>query len=414
MTVNRTILGRPVRSVAFDVFVAASPALLGLAGAANQPGGWKATLVGAAMAVALLFRRTRPSAVAAVVATLALAQVAAGWGPLAYDVAVLIALYSVVKYADRLRDGVIAGIGAAVGVVLAALQTQGAISWWGAAIYYGLVTGAVWLVGLNVRTRRFYVLSLEERAATLEREREAEARAAVAGERTRIARELHDVVAHSMAVMIVQADGARFTLDRDPETARQAVKVVADTGRQALEEMRRLVGVLREPSAPDTGAGLGAAGGPGGAGVTADPEHRRLALAELPALLGRFRAAGLQIRHTVTGEPAPMPPGLELTVYRVVQEGLTNALKHAGVGAGVEVTLANADDAVVVRVVDDGRGQPPVSPAPSGGHGLVGMRERVGVYDGTLTAGPRLAGGWQVEARLPLPSTSGTTEVTAA
>lgn len=248
MTVNRTILGRPLRGVAFDASVAAAVVLLGLAGLANQPGGGKATLVGVAMAVALLFRRAHPSVVAAVVAALALVQVAAGWGPLLFDVAVLIALYSVVKYADRLRDGILAGIVAAVGVVLAGLQTQGVIAWWAAAIYYGLVTGAVWLVGLNVRTRRFYVLSLEERAATLEREREAEARAAVAGERTRIARELHDVVAHSMAVMIVQADGARFTLDRDPETARQAVKVVADTGRQALEEMRRLVGVPGSPA----------------------------------------------------------------------------------------------------------------------------------------------------------------------
>ncbi|WP_089003427.1 sensor histidine kinase [Micromonospora echinofusca] len=414
MTVNRTIIGRPWRGVAFDVLVAAVVVLLGLAGLANQPGGWKATLVSAAMAVALLFRRAHPSAVAVAVAALALVQVVAGWGPLAFDVAVLIALYSVVKYADRLRDGILAGVGAAVGVVLAGLQTQGVIAWWATAIYYGLVTGAVWLVALNVRTRRLYVLTLEERAATLEREREAEARAAVAGERTRIARELHDVVAHSMAVMIVQADGARFMLDRDPETARQAVKVVADTGRQALEEMRRLVGVLREPSAPDAQAGPGAADAPDGPGAAADPAHRRLALTELPALLDRFRAAGLRARHTVTGEPAPMPPGLELTVYRVVQEGLTNALKHAGVGAGVEVTVACAGDAVVVRVVDDGQGRPPVSPAPSGGHGLVGMRERVGVYDGSLTAGPRLAGGWQVEARLPLPSTSATTEVTAA
>ncbi|MFG3707260.1 sensor histidine kinase [Micromonospora sp. NPDC047670] len=414
MTVNRTIFGRPLRSVAFDVLVSAMVVLLGLVGPVNQPGGWKATLVGVAMAVALLFRRAHPSAVAAAVAVLALIQVAATWGPLAFDVAVLVALYSVVKYADRLRDGVLAGATAAVGVVLAAVQTRGAVAWWATAIYFGLVTGAVWLVGLNVRTRRLYVLSLEERAATLEREREAEARAAVAGERTRIARELHDVVAHSMAVMIVQADGARFMLDRDPETARHAVKVVADTGRQALEDMRRLVGVLREADPPDAAAAPGATDAPGDAGVTADPEHRRLVLAELPALLDRFRAAGLRVRHTVTGEPAPLPPGLELTLYRVVQEGLTNALKHAGVGAGVEVGLHHGGDAVVVRVVDDGRGRPPVGPAPSGGHGLVGMRERVSVYDGSLAAGPRLAGGWQVEARLPLPSAPGTTEVRAA
>ncbi|MEU5790158.1 histidine kinase [Micromonospora purpureochromogenes] len=413
---NRTLFGRPLRSLAFDVLVSGVVALLAVAAVVSQPGGVPATLVGCAMAVALLWRRVHPSAVAAVVAGLAMVQVIAGWGPLAYDVGVLIALYSVVKYAERLRDGVLAGIVAAIGVVLAASQTVGNAARWAIAIYFALVTGGVWLAALNVRTRRLYVLSLEERAATLEREREAEARAAVAGERARIARELHDVVAHSMAVMIVQADGARYMLDQDPETARAAVKVVADTGRQALEEMRRLVDVLREPSPaepPATTESPATAEPPDDAAVTADPEHRRAAVAELPALLDRFRDAGLRVRHTVTGEPAALPPGLDLTVYRVVQEALTNALKHAGVGASVTVTLEHVPDAVVVRVVDDGHGRPPVGPAPSGGHGLVGMRERVGVYDGSLVAGPRLAGGWRVEARLPLPSTPGT-EVAAA
>ncbi|PWR16872.1 two-component sensor histidine kinase [Micromonospora sicca] len=404
MTVNRTIFGRPLRGVAFDVAVSGLVVLFAVAGVVTQPGGWKATLVGCAMAVALLFRRSHPTPVAVVVGALALTQVIAGWGPLGYDIAVLIALYSVVKYADRLRDGILAGAAAAVGVVLAALQVRGPAAWWASAIYFGLITGAVWLVGLNVRTRRLYVLTLEERAATLEREREAESRAAVAEERTRIARELHDVVAHSMAVMIVQADGARFTIDRDPATAREAVKVVADTGRQALEEMRRLVGVLREPSRPEPVAAPGMAGEADGGGWSAEPAHRRPALVELPELLDRFRAAGLRIAWTVTGEPVALPPGLELTVYRVVQEALTNALKHAGVGASVELDLGYSDDAVLVRAVDDGRGRPLVQPAPSGGHGLVGMRERVSVYDGSLTAGPRLAGGWRVEVRLPLPS----------
>ncbi|MFJ6150756.1 sensor histidine kinase [Micromonospora profundi] len=404
MTVSRTLFGRPLRGVAFDVAVSAGVLLFGLAGATNQPGGWAASGVGAAMAVALLFRRMHPCAVTVVVGTLALLQVIAGWGPLAFDVAVLIALYSVVKYGRRLRDGVLAGAVAAVGVLLAAAQTPAGISWWGTAMWYALVTGAVWLVALNVRTRRLYVLSLEERANTLEREREAESRAAVAEERTRIARELHDVVAHSMAVMIVQADGARFMLDRDPEQARTAVKVVADTGRAALEEMRRLVGVLRDAGPSDAG----------GSAVVSDPEHRRLALAELPDLLARFRDAGLRVqRRRVTGDAPALPPGLELTVYRVVQEALTNALKHAGVGADVEVTLAYTDDVVVVRVVDDGQGRPVVGPAPSGGHGLLGMRERVTVYDGTLTAGPRPTGGWQLEARLPLRSEPAT-EVIAA
>ncbi|MEU7803596.1 sensor histidine kinase [Micromonospora arborensis] len=403
MTVTRTMLGRPLRGVAFDVAVSAAVALIGLAGAVNLAGGWAAVLVCAGMAVALLFRRAHPGAVTVAVAALGLVQVIAQWGPLPFDVAVLIALYSVVKYGEKLRDAVLAGVAAAVGVVLAAVQTPGVIIWWVTALWYALVTGAVWLVALNVRTRRLYVLTLEERATTLEREREAESRAAVAEERTRIARELHDVVAHSMAVMIVQADGARFMLDRDPAQARTAVKVVADTGRAALEEMRRLVGVLRD-AGPSGGDGLA---------VAADPEHRRLALAELPDLLARFGDAGLHIRDTVTGEPPALPPGLELTVYRVVQEALTNALKHAGVGAVVEVALAYTAEAVVVRVRDDGRGRPLVSPAPSGGHGLLGMRERVTVYDGSLTAGPRPAGGWQVEVRLPLPSDAGT-EVIAA
>ncbi|MFF3865945.1 sensor histidine kinase [Micromonospora sp. NPDC001898] len=402
---KRILFGRPLRSVAFDVAVSGFVVLFGLAGAANQSGGWWGTGVGAAMAVALLFRRTHPSAATATIAVLALVQVVAGWGPLAFDVAVLIALYSVVKYAERLRDGIVAGIVAAVGVVLGAAQMQGTAAWWATAIWFGLVTGAVWLMGLNVRTRRLYVFSLEERATTLEREREAESRAAVAEERTRIARELHDVVAHSMAVMIVQADGARYMFDRDPETAREAVKVVADTGRQALEEMRRLVGVLREPTAPDPAAGTDGAGPPG---LSAEPVHRRPALVGLPDLLDRFRAAGLRIDWTVTGEPPALPPGLELTVYRVVQEALTNALKHAGVGATVTLGMDHPPGAVVVRAADDGRGRPVVRPAPSGGHGLVGMRERVTVYDGSLTAGPRLAGGWQVEVRLPLPSSTGT------
>ncbi|PGH44616.1 two-component sensor histidine kinase [Micromonospora sp. WMMA1996] len=406
MTVDRLILGRPLRGVAFDAAVSGLVVLVAVLGLLAEQGGLPAFAVGVAMAAVLFFRRTHPSLVAVAVAALALAQVVVGWGPLGYDIGVLIALYSVVKYADRLRDGILAGIGAAIGVLLASLQMPNAAYWWAGALYYGLVTGAVWLVGLNVRTRRLYVLSLEERAATLEREREAESRAAVAEERTRIARELHDVVAHSMAVMIVQADGVRFTLDRDPATAREAAKVVADTGRQALEEMRRLVGVLREPSRPEPP--------PVTDEPAAEPAHRRPALVELPALLDRFRAAGLRIACSGAGTPVALPPGLELTVYRVVQESLTNALKHAGVGASVELTLDWDADAVVVRAVDDGRGRPVVRPAPSGGHGLVGMRERVGVYDGSLAAGPTLAGGWRVEARLPLPAPAGTEEGSAA
>ncbi|MET7467858.1 histidine kinase dimerization/phosphoacceptor domain-containing protein [Micromonospora sp. NPDC005222] len=293
---NRLILGRPLRGVAFDAAACGLVVFFALSGYLAGQTGLAACAVGLAMAAVLFFRRAHPSAVGALVAALALVQVIAGWGPLSYDISVLIALYSVVKYADRLRDGIVAGVVAVIGGVLAALQSPGAAPWWMGAFFYALIVGAVWLAGLNLRTRRLYVVSLEERAATLEREREAEARAAVAEERTRIARELHDVVAHSMAVMIVQADGVRFTLDRDPATAREAVKVVADTGRQALEDMRRLVGVLREPERPESPPAVDE--------PAAEPAHRRPALVELPALLDRFRAAGLRITCGGAGTPA--------------------------------------------------------------------------------------------------------------
>ncbi|MFI7024574.1 sensor histidine kinase [Micromonospora sp. NPDC049900] len=428
MTMRTTVLGRPLRGVAFDVAVSGAVALLALASTAGSAAGWPGTMLGLGMAVALLWRRVRPVAVTAVVAVLAYAQVALEWAPLPYDIAVLIALYSLVKYADRLRDGVLAGIVAALGVVFAAVRTPSQVAWVFTAVFYGLVVGAVWLAALNVRTRRLYVLSLEERAATLEREREAQARAAVAEERTRIARELHDVVAHGMAVMIVQADGARYVLDKDPQAAREAVRIVADTGRQALADMRRLVDVLREPSRPDpatTGpdaapgsstrphAAPDPSAGPDRVPEPAEPTHRRPSVAELPALLDRFRAAGLQVRYEVTGRPGALPPAVELTVYRLVQEALTNTLKHAGVGATAEVSLAHHEDTVVLEVLDDGRGRVPATPAPPGGHGLVGMRERVSVYDGNLTAGPRPTGGWLLRARLPLPSSPGTEVVTA-
>jgi signal transduction histidine kinase len=349
------------------------------------------------MAAAVLFRRTHPSACGAVVAALALLQTLVGWHSQAFDVAVLVAMYGVVKYADRLRNGVVAGCVVAAGVLLDARNAPG--PWWANAVLMTLVCGAVWLVALNLRTRRLYVLSLEERATTLEREQDAQARAAVAEERTRIARELHDVVAHSLAVMIVQADGATYMLDRDLDTARGAVKIVADTGREALEEMRRLVGVLRDAT-PDVATGAEATYVLGG-----EAERRRLAVGELGALLGRSRAAGLVVRDFVRGEPADLPAGVDLTIYRVVQESLTNALKHAGTGATVDLTLNYSKAGEIgVRVVDDGGGHAVGDPPPSGGHGLVGMRERVAVYDGSFHAGPRLAGGWEVAVRLPIPS----------
>ncbi|WP_213453470.1 sensor histidine kinase [Rhizomonospora bruguierae] len=389
----RTAFGRPLRGILFDAAVSGWVAVLAGLGVLAPGQQWWVALVGLAMAASLLFRRAHPSATAVAVGALALLQTAFGSGPRPYDVAVLIAMYSVVKYARRLRDGLIAGAGAAVGAVLGAWALPVGL-WWANALYLALVCGAVWLAALNVRTRRLYVLSLEERAATLERERDARARAAVVEERAQIARELHDVVAHSLAVMIVQADGAGYTLDRDRDTARGAVRAIAETGRQALEEMRLLVGVLRAAGPPD---------GDRAEPATAGTGRRPPALDELDSLLERSRAAGLTVHGTVGGSPGDLPTGLALTVYRLAQEALTNALKHSGAGASVDLTLdCRACDAVVLRVVDDGAGRA-AGAAPSGGHGLVGMRERVAVYGGSFHAGPRPGGGWEVTARLPRP-----------
>jgi signal transduction histidine kinase len=237
-------------------------------------------------------------------------------------------------------------------------------------ITYLGVGAAVWLTAYTMRNRRSYVAGLEERAATLEREREHLARIAVAEERASIAREMHDVVAHSVAVMVVQADGARYCLDTDPAKAREALKVIAGTGREALGDMKKLVGVLRtERTVP-----------------------------ELPDLVSNARSAGLDVRDDI-GQLGDLPPAVRLTVSRIVQEGLTNVLRHAGSGATVTLSVRRDAGRVTLSVVDDGLGSSLV-PTTSG-HGLIGMRERVAVLGGSLRVGPRVPGGWSVEAEIP-------------
>ncbi len=245
----------------------------------------------------------------------------------------------------------------------------------------GLVATACWLVGLGWYRRSAYAAALRERAERAERERETAARVAVAEERARIARELHDVVAHSVSVMVLQTGAVRRLLRDDQPREREALDAVERTGREALVEMRRLLGVLR---APDEQAEL--APQPG--------------LSELPALVARTEAAGLAVALHVEGEPGPLPVGVDLSAYRIVQEALTNTLKHAG-PAHAEVAIRYRPDAVEIEVRDDGRG-----PATTNGdgHGLVGMRERATLYGGELSAGARDGGGFVVLARLPLPT----------
>jgi signal transduction histidine kinase len=279
--------------------------------------------------------------------------------------------------------------------MVAALITAGGITltWASYAVFKTLASWTVgltlnfvlfafaWLVGDNLRVRRAYTHELEERAARLEREREEEATAAVGEERARIARELHDIVAHYVSVAVVQASGARRILDRDPESARTALEAVETAGRTALTEMRRMLEVLR---ADDSGLG---------------PQP---GLGDLDALVERVRRTGLPVELTMDGDVCCLPAGMDLAAYRIVQEALTNTVKHAG-RAKAQVTIRFRPDDLEIEVIDDGRGAAAPLVATGGhGQGLVGMRERVALFGGTLEAGPRFPGGYRVFASLPM------------
>ncbi|MGW0808818.1 sensor histidine kinase [Nonomuraea sp. NPDC002799] len=326
-----------------------------------------------------LFWRSRPLITFAVIALIGFGQWLAGVDLLPADLAVLVALWAVARQCS-FRWALAAGLVAELGISLAMINWDGATPGMFFSGWIFVVT--VWLTGLYASTRRRYLEGLEERAERAERERDQQARMAAAAERARIARELHDVVAHNVSVMVVTADGARYAMDSDPEQARVAVGNISKTGRAALAEMRRLVGVLRDSEA---------------AGTDYTPQPGLGQLEEL------VRGSGVPARLRVSGGPAELPElpeGQQLAVYRIVQEALTNALKHGGPDTHAVVEIDFGGPELVVRVTDDGRGA--AAPGSSGGHGLIGMRERVGLYGGVVRAGPRPGGGFEVLARLPM------------
>jgi len=384
--------GPRTRSILFDALVSAGVVGLTILGIFERETPTSTMGFGYVMAVAVLFRRRWPMWSMAVISLAALGQVILfppANDPLPYDLAVLVGMYSVVKYARRALGAALAAATVATGIVIEVVRHPN-VDQFALATFYVGVCGGVWLMAYTMRTRRLYVLGLEERATSLERERDHLARIAVADERAAIARELHDVVAHSLAVMIVQADGGRYAFEADPALARAALDTVAATGRDALEDMRRLVGVLRgsEPESP---------GPPDGA-----VDRRRIGLDHLPNLVDRATSAGVVVDLRMDGPVATVPPGVGLAVFRLVQEALTNVIRHAGARARVDLRVDVRPDEVRLSVVDDG-GPAPLSGGPGdAGHGLVGMRERVAVHAGTLEAGPRPEGGWAVRATIPL------------
>jgi len=265
------------------------------------------------------------------------------------------------------------------------------------ALLYLLAPTSAWVLGDSMGTRRAYAATLEERAARAERERDAQAQVAAAAERARIARELHDVIAHNLSVMVAQADGGAYAFDATPERSRQALVQIGRTGRQALSEMSSLLGVLRTGPETETEAEAEAA-----------PLAPAPAAAEIEQLVAQAREAGMRVSYTVQGPVRSLPGGLSLAAYRIVQEALTNVRKHAGPDAAAEVTLHYGHDDLLVRITDDGRkpgGTLPrytPQPAASIGHGLTGMRERAALYRGTIQAGPRPGGGFDVTVSFPL------------
>ncbi|MEU2793097.1 sensor histidine kinase [Streptomyces sp. NPDC007100] len=349
-----------------------------------------------ALSVVVALRRKAPE-------KMLLLAVAAGIVVLACDIspnmsafAILVIIYTVASGTRRWASRV-ALAGALIGPVLSVVRfgngpTLRSIP--EALFLTGLFTVPfvlAWVLGDSVRTRRAYWAQLEEKAARLEKERETQSRIAVAAERARIARELHDVVAHNVSVMVVQADGAAYVLESAPEQAKQALETISDTGRQALAEMRRLLGVLRTGEQPEGGEYVPQPG-----------------VEQLADLIDQVRGAGLPVDFRVAGEPRPLPSSVELTAYRIVQEALTNTRKHGGPDVGATVRLSYQDAELDLLVEDDGRGAQHELYSGGGadglGHGLIGMRERVGMVGGSLDAGPRPGGGFRISAVLPLKS----------
>ncbi|TJY68854.1 sensor histidine kinase [Arthrobacter sp. CAU 1506] len=348
-----------------------------------------AFVMSALLVVPLAWRRTYPWQSGVAMAAAALMNVAVIGEPLPAHVFVLVTVYSLAAYGPRwssLGGLVLALLGGAMYVIRYGITdpfTGGTAPFYLVALVaVDALVLACWMFGDLVRNRRLTVQALEDRARRLEVERQQERDLAAADERSHIAREMHDIVAHSLSVIITQADGARYASVQDPAIATGTLATIAETGRNSLQDMRRLLGVLRGDEIAST---------------------RPLpTLADVETLVDTVRRSGLVVQLEQFGGPRrSMPAGAELTAYRVVQEGLTNVLKHAGPEASAQVRLEWTVRGLELQINDDGRGAA-ADPATAGSQqGLTGMAERLALYDGTVQAGPRAGGGFRVSAFIP-------------
>ncbi|MEU6349223.1 histidine kinase [Streptomyces sp. NPDC047072] len=341
----------------------------------------------AGLVLPLLWRRRKPWPAFVAVVTVFAVQWALGIA-LRADIAPLVSLYSLALH-GRLRQLPQAGTAMLGAMVLVAVRVSVAVSVWVALFFLLSAATAALALGLALRIRRAQVAGLRERAARLEIERDQRGRLAVATERARVAREMHDIVGHNLSVMITLADAGAYATAVSPQRGKEALVLIGDTGRQALGELRRVLGLLRDATEERT----------------REPElSPQPGLADVDALCAKVRTAGLEVVYRTAGVSEHLDDGVQLTVHRIVQEALTNTLKHAGAGTRVHLTIAMEDARLKVRVHDTGPVGQSRMPQKSNeeGHGLVGMRERVALYSGSLSAGPAPGGGWAVEATLDL------------
>ncbi|MFH8339086.1 histidine kinase [Streptomyces sp. AM6-12] len=338
----------------------------------------------------LLWRRRAPAVAFGAVTAVFVLQWSLG-AALRADVALFVALYSLALH-GRLRHLPWACAATAGALGLVAATVSAAMSVWDALFFLLSTATAALALGLMIRIRRAQLAGLRDRAARLEIERDQRGRLAVAAERTRVAREMHDIVGHNLSVIITLADAGAYATAAAPERGMEALHLIGDTGRQALSELRRVLGVLREADGP-----------------RAEPELTpQPGLADIDALCEGVRAAGLGVVYRTAGDVDALDSGVQLAVYRIVQEALTNSLKHAGAGARASLAIVIEDTRVTITVQDSGPAAPAGRPGATNeeGHGLVGMRERAALYGGHVSAGPAGAG-WTVRAALDLASGGG-------